>query len=345
MAKKEPFPQNFSKAVAPTFAFITGVIFILISVLSVVELSSRISAKRLVLEKIDSVEKIATSFEKNNSDEEKDIFLSYLYRDEVEILRLIVDDLDHLNITGAEAARQTVHAIRPRLFERSVAEKIKQDNEAMRRQIASLNTEISSLRALEADQISNIRRIDGVAFLGTGEGGGFTVEGELSSDGRAELSLLINTQENIEQLREQVALLTNEIAKNQLSITWIPSIFVKYNPISYMSSDLIIALSIVFCGGIGAIFSASRSDKPAYSKSIFNGLMAGFVAFLVIKGGRFLFLIETGSASSVFLNPYASAFAGILAGLFTEKAYRLLSEFVDQFGKRVVAAERVGEKN
>ncbi len=39
-----------------------------------------------------------------------------------------------------------------------------------------------------------------------------------------------------------------------------------------------------------------------------------------------MFLVTSGN-DSAFFNPYSSAFAGLLVGLFTERAYQLLSVF------------------
>ena len=39
------------------------------------------------------------------------------------------------------------------------------------------------------------------------------------------------------------------------------------------------------------------------------------------------------------INPYSSALVGLIAGLFTERAYRLLSKLVDEVSERVVKGE------
>jgi hypothetical protein len=67
------------------------------------------------------------------------------------------------------------------------------------------------------------------------------------------------------------------------------------------------------------------------------GLASGFVVYLAIKGGKHVFLMQTQGEPATF-NPYGSAFAGLLSGLFTEKAHQLLSTIIDDFAARLRAA-------
>ena len=73
------------------------------------------------------------------------------------------------------------------------------------------------------------------------------------------------------------------------------------------------------------------------------GLASGFVVYLAIKGGKHVFLLQT-QGELVAFNPYGSAFAGLLAGLFTERAHQVLSTIVDDFAERLRAASG-GKKN
>ena len=50
-----------------------------------------------------------------------------------------------------------------------------------------------------------------------------------------------------------------------------------------------------------------------------------------------MFLVTSGN-DSAFFNPYSSAFAGLLVGLFTERAYQLLSVVIEQFARRLEQA-------
>lgn len=113
-----------------------------------------------------------------------------------------------------------------------------------------------------------------------------------------------------------------------------------FSKLVLLPSDVLLALSVVCCGGIGAAVAGVRQhrgrsseDRATESKSspvvgLFLGMAAGFIAFLFIKGGKFLFIVQ-GAEVSIPINPYGSAFAGVLAGLFTERAYQVLSSVVD----------------
>ena len=72
-------------------------------------------------------------------------------------------------------------------------------------------------------------------------------------------------------------------------------------------------------------------------RSLSLGLASGFVVYLAIKGGKHLFLLQT-SGEIVAFNPYGSAFAGLLSGLFTERAHEFLSMLMDDFLERLKAA-------
>ncbi|BDW95394.1 hypothetical protein MACH10_10790 [Thalassospira tepidiphila] len=113
-------------------------------------------------------------------------------------------------------------------------------------------------------------------------------------------------------------------------------------------SDVLLAIALVCCGGIGATAAGMRSysfNSHEYDRrqhlwfgnfrDQLLGLSAGFISFLVIKGGKSLFIVQAIETSS-FINPYGSALAGIFAGLFTDKAYQLLSGLFDQTAGRLL---------
>jgi hypothetical protein len=104
-----------------------------------------------------------------------------------------------------------------------------------------------------------------------------------------------------------------------------------------LSADHLLALAVITCGAIGALIAGIRGEKRLTLRYLSLGFAAGFVTFLAIKGGKHVFLVTSGS-DPAFFNPYSSAFAGLLAGLFTERAYQLLSSVIDQFAKRLESA-------
>ena len=110
-----------------------------------------------------------------------------------------------------------------------------------------------------------------------------------------------------------------------------------------LSSDMLLAIAVMACGAIGAMITTLRGGAKMTVQSFCLGLAAGFIVFLAIKGGKHLFLLQSRGDIAAF-NPYGSAFAGLLAGLFTEKAYAALADIVDEFIGRLRSAARRDEK-
>lgn len=108
-------------------------------------------------------------------------------------------------------------------------------------------------------------------------------------------------------------------------------------PLLLYSSDQLLAIVVLGCGAIGAMISSLRADRSLSLRAFILGLASGFVTYLVLKGGKHIFLLQA-QGEIVAFNPYGSAFAGLLAGLFTEKAHQLLSFLVDDFANRIRAA-------
>jgi hypothetical protein len=104
-----------------------------------------------------------------------------------------------------------------------------------------------------------------------------------------------------------------------------------------MSSDNLLALAVMCCGAIGALVAGMRQRATMTLRNLTLGLSTGFIVYLGIRGGKFVFLLQA-SGELIPFNPYGSGFVGLLAGLFTERAYRFLSNLVDQVVKRVETA-------
>jgi len=122
-----------------------------------------------------------------------------------------------------------------------------------------------------------------------------------------------------------------------------------YLSFSRMPSDTLLVWAVVSCGALGAAIGGVREDLTfgAFNPAPFNsdereliksntrfariglGMAAGFVTFLALKGGKFLFVIEFADGNAP-INPYASAFAGILTGLFTERVYQFFTKLIDR---------------
>jgi hypothetical protein len=111
-----------------------------------------------------------------------------------------------------------------------------------------------------------------------------------------------------------------------------------------MRSDHLLALAIICCSALGAMIFGLRSGTKMNVRTLTSGLATGFVVYLALKGGQHLFLV-TSPDVRIPSNPYSSAFAGLLAGLFSDKAYKMLSSLVDNFASQVEnAAGANGEK-
>ena len=104
-----------------------------------------------------------------------------------------------------------------------------------------------------------------------------------------------------------------------------------------LSSDQLLAIAIMACGAIGAMITTLRGDGGMTLRALSLGVASGFVVYLAIKGGKHVFLLQA-QGEIVAFNPYGGAFAGLLGGLFTERAHQVLSTIVDDFVERLRAA-------
>lgn len=119
-----------------------------------------------------------------------------------------------------------------------------------------------------------------------------------------------------------------------------PEIFLAIsNAMATIRSEILFAWTLMACGIIGAAMAVLRSSTREMTRALVLGLPTGFVVFLAIKGGKHLFLLQV-QGETLALNPYGGAFAALLAGLFTEKAYEVLSIIVNDFVERLKAAAR-----
>jgi hypothetical protein len=321
-----------------------GISFIVVSSLALIELSARISAKAFVQQKVDAMESQFTAEaliprpanQEGNSKRET----------ELRNYQAIMDDLEHLSLTGATSAQETIHALRHRLAERSRSQSTSLQLESFDEKVAYLTANLTMEQRRKNDLLHKLQELEE------------RMQGELNGTngtGRAgQGPVYMSLREQYELMREELARNDDDIRSTTFGIaevraqardlrekelTWQPTAFVRLNPLLYMPSEMLLALVIILCGGTGSILTSLRSKKFKHLPAVFNGLLAGFIAFLVIKGGKFFFIVNVAPESAVFINPFAAAFAGVLAGLFTEKAYRVLSEAADQLGTKILGKE------
>jgi hypothetical protein len=107
--------------------------------------------------------------------------------------------------------------------------------------------------------------------------------------------------------------------------------------INAKNTDQLLAIAVMGCGAIGSIIAGLRANTLVTFRNLSLGLASGFVIFLGLKGGRHFFLVQA-AVDQVAFNPYSCAFAGLLAGLFTERTYSLLSSVVDELVKKIETA-------
>jgi hypothetical protein len=124
-----------------------------------------------------------------------------------------------------------------------------------------------------------------------------------------------------------------------VQVNTVPTFFLETAAIFLvLSFDQLLAIAIMACGAIGSMITALRSDRDMTLRALSLGIASGFVVYLAIKGGKQVFLLQTQGEIAAFNPSYGSAFAGLLAGLFTERAHQILSTIVDDFAERLRAA-------
>lgn len=121
------------------------------------------------------------------------------------------------------------------------------------------------------------------------------------------------------------------------------SSYLFIRPLNTARSDHLLALSIICCSALGAVIFGLRQGVQTNLRTMTSGLATGFVVYLALKGGQHIFIISSPDVRFP-TNPYSSAFAGLLAGLFSDRAYRLLSSLVHSVASRVEKAAGAGPK-
>lgn len=142
---------------------------------------------------------------------------------------------------------------------------------------------------------------------------------------------------------ETIAGVRDQLKSLQLESTGLPPVpSVAMGPpgwwpwFPYQSSDLLLSLVVLFSGTVGAVITTLRRDKPLTLRDLGHGLAAGFITFLAVRGGKSVFLLDADPL--LLINPYNSAFFGLLAGMFTELAYGLLSSLAEEMSGRLQSA-------
>jgi hypothetical protein len=106
-----------------------------------------------------------------------------------------------------------------------------------------------------------------------------------------------------------------------------------------LPNDALLVILLVACGAIGTAVAAARRKRDLTMHSLGLGMAVGFITFLAINGGKEVFLLQPAGQDLGF-NPYSSAFFALMAGLFTERAYAILTALIDSFATRLEQAAK-----
>lgn len=186
----------------------------------------------------------------------------------------------------------------------------------------------AALSGAESDLILLQERMTGAIFLSldsvssgdVSTGNINSIPSELISKSYFELV------KKIDQTKFEIAggeSLLNDLKPNNYSA------FLSMLSLEYLSSDMLLGILLITSGILGSIMSTMRHGYERVSKTIVLGGSVGFVALLGVKGGSTLFIM-TSTGIDVAFNPYSTAFAGVVAGMFSEKLYFALSRLTDK---------------
>jgi len=103
---------------------------------------------------------------------------------------------------------------------------------------------------------------------------------------------------------------------------------------SFLAHDTALAFTMILAGYVGCAVGMFRQNRQASIAETTIGMASGFIVFLSIKGGHGLILISV-SQEMPRLNPYGCTLVALMVGLFTDKAYQVLSAMADDFLARL----------
>jgi len=98
------------------------------------------------------------------------------------------------------------------------------------------------------------------------------------------------------------------------------------------ASEVLLVISILCCSILGSLIAGLREEKFTSIGDLILGFAGGFILYLAMKGGKFLFTLNAADGA-VGLNPYGLSFMGLLVGLYLRRAYAFLSWLLDRFEK------------
>ena len=137
------------------------------------------------------------------------------------------------------------------------------------------------------------------------------------------------------QLSNNLSQIKDEISNGYIDEPRSPTQeYLRFLSMSVFSNDALLGMLLVSCGIIGSVVSTLRDGKYRASKAVILGGSVGFIALLGVKSGSDVFLM-TNLGVNVPFNPYSTALAGVVSGMFSEKLYKALSGLTDRATKRI----------
>jgi len=114
---------------------------------------------------------------------------------------------------------------------------------------------------------------------------------------------------------------------------WIATAILPQRTIERLPSDLLTAVAVTMCGVLGACIAALRTGRRQTFRNVLLGIGTGLIVFIGLRGGRTVFLLESGSSETV-INPYSSCFVALLAGVYSERTFAILTAIVDKAARK-----------
>ncbi|MEO5363247.1 MAG: hypothetical protein H7838_06440 [Magnetococcus sp. DMHC-8] len=106
--------------------------------------------------------------------------------------------------------------------------------------------------------------------------------------------------------------------------------------VCHYSSNSLLAVSLILSSIIGSLacYFNRNGESPLLLRGIISGLVMGFIVYLVVKGGRDIFMAGKEHDLSLSLNLYGSCLAAFLAGTLADRLFRLLRSLLGLLGQK-----------
>lgn len=339
-------------------------LFLLIAIASIgtIELAGRISAKTYLNKKISEIN---AQIAKNEDSRNPASDLIRKYR--VQQYEAILERVEQLDFSGAHDFSQTIYALSSQLafinieatrqsqiqsskqVEISIDEQIKRNERDISVAVINLERQLKSI--IQGEGSNNINNPElSISSLIDHAMGKKAIDADKFSSLSPEIRLAIaqfndgkaRNEAQIADLRLQSTRTSNispGIPQNEADSGILKPVAFFTLFMCYLPSDMVLALSVVICGAIGAVSASIRVRSKDLTRTSTLGLAAGFIVFLALKGGKFLFLVHHTGEASIPTNPFSAASLGILIGLFTERAYLALAQIFESTVDRITSEQ------